>query len=134
MFQTLYADPARLEQFMSAMRGISAPNFQALAEEVDFTKYRTLWYRTLCDAGGATGLLSSLVARRHPHLRFLELVRRGGVQTLRSRAPRRAVQRGHRVQVAVYYRSYLPIHRSFTRRDWNLSAFPILECRSLSFS
>jgi hypothetical protein len=66
MFETLYSDPARLEQFMSAMRGISAPNFQALAEKVDFTKYRTL-----CDVGGATGLLSSLVARRHPHLRCL---------------------------------------------------------------
>ena len=66
MFETLYADPARLEQFMSAMRGISAPNFEALAEKVDFTKYRTL-----CDVGGATGLLSSLVARRHPHLKCL---------------------------------------------------------------
>ena len=63
LFETLYADPARLEQFMSAMRGISAPNFQALAEKVDFSKYRTL-----CDVGGATGLLASLVAKRHPHL------------------------------------------------------------------
>lgn len=66
MFETLYSDPARLEQFMSAMRGISAPNFQALVEKVDFTKYRTL-----CDVGGATGLLASLVARRHPHLKCL---------------------------------------------------------------
>jgi len=66
MFETLYSDPARLEQFMSAMRGISAPNFQALAEKVDFTQYRTL-----CDVGGATGLLASLVARRHPHLKCL---------------------------------------------------------------
>jgi len=63
MFETLYSDPARLEQFMSAMRGISAPNFQALADKFDFSKYRTL-----CDVGGATGLLSTLVAKRHPHL------------------------------------------------------------------
>src|SRR5690349_20752859 len=63
MFSTLYADPARLEQFMSAMRGISAPNFQALAEKFDFSKYRTL-----CDVGGATALLSTLVAKRHPHI------------------------------------------------------------------
>jgi hypothetical protein len=62
-FETLYEQPARLEQFMSAMRGISAPNFQALAEKFDFSKYRTL-----CDVGGATALLSTLVARRHPHL------------------------------------------------------------------
>jgi 2-polyprenyl-3-methyl-5-hydroxy-6-metoxy-1,4-benzoquinol methylase len=64
LFETLYSDPARLEQFMSAMRGISAPNFQALADRVDFTKYRTL-----CDVGGATGILSTLVAKRHPHMR-----------------------------------------------------------------
>jgi hypothetical protein len=62
-FEVLYEDPARLEQFMNAMRGISAANFQALAEKFDFSKYRTL-----CDVGGATGLLSTLVAARHPHM------------------------------------------------------------------
>jgi hypothetical protein len=63
MFETLYEDPARLEQFMNAMRGISAPNFAALAGKFDFSRYETL-----CDVGGATGLLSTMVARRHPHL------------------------------------------------------------------
>jgi hypothetical protein len=63
MFTELYADPARLEQFMSAMRGISTANFAALAERFDFAQYRTL-----CDVGGATGILSTLVARRHPHM------------------------------------------------------------------
>lgn len=66
MFETLYEDEARLEQFASAMRGISAPNFQALAEKFDFSKYRTL-----CDVGGATALLSTTVAKRHPHLQCL---------------------------------------------------------------
>ena len=64
MFEELYSDPARLEQFMLAMRGISAGNFAAFAEKFDFSGYRTL-----CDVGGATGLLSCLVARRHPDLR-----------------------------------------------------------------
>jgi hypothetical protein len=66
MFETLYEDEARLEQFASAMRGISTPNFQALAEKFDFSKYRTL-----CDVGGATALLSTLAAKRHPHLQCL---------------------------------------------------------------
>ena len=66
MFEAVYEDPARLEQFMSAMRGISSANFQALAEKFDFTKYKTL-----CDVGGATGLLSTLVAQHHPHLQCL---------------------------------------------------------------
>jgi predicted O-methyltransferase YrrM len=63
MFETLYEQPARLEQFMNAMRGISMANFQALSEKFDFAPYRTL-----CDVGGATGLLATLVARRHPHM------------------------------------------------------------------
>lgn len=66
MFETLYEDEARLEQFVSAMRGISAANFQALAEKFDFSKYRTL-----CDVGGASAQLSILVAQRHPHLQCL---------------------------------------------------------------
>ena len=63
MFVELYSKPERLEQFMDAMSGISAGNFQALAEKFDFSRYRTV-----CDVGGATGLLSMLVAGKHPHL------------------------------------------------------------------
>lgn len=66
MFAELYSKPERLEQFMDAMSGISAGNFQALAETFDFSPYRTV-----CDVGGATGQLSMIVARRHPHLRFI---------------------------------------------------------------
>ena len=64
MFDELYADPARLEQFMNAMAGISRGNFHALAEQFDFSTYETV-----CDVGGATGQLSLIVAGRHPHLR-----------------------------------------------------------------
>jgi predicted O-methyltransferase YrrM len=64
MFDELYADEARLEQFMNAMAGISAGPFMALAEKFDFSKYETL-----CDVGGATGQLSIIVANRHRHMR-----------------------------------------------------------------
>jgi ubiquinone/menaquinone biosynthesis C-methylase UbiE len=63
MFDELYADPARLEQFMDAMRGVSMANFEAFADRFDFSPYRTM-----ADVGGATGQLSAIVARRHPHL------------------------------------------------------------------
>ncbi|QSX78915.1 methyltransferase [Agrilutibacter solisilvae] len=66
MFAELYRDPARLEQFMRAMSGISAGNFRAFAEAFDFSRYTTL-----CDVGGATGQLSMFVARRHPHMRCI---------------------------------------------------------------
>jgi hypothetical protein len=64
MFEELYSDPDRLEQFMNAMAGISLGPFQALAEKFDFSKYQTL-----CDVGGATGQLSIVVAKRHSHMR-----------------------------------------------------------------
>lgn len=66
MFEELYSDPERLEQFMGAMAGISAGNFMAFADTFDFSTYETL-----CDVGGATGLLATIVSARHPHLRCM---------------------------------------------------------------
>ena len=63
MFDELYSDPARLEQFMDAMSGVSLANFHAFADKFDFSRYRTL-----ADIGGATGLLSCIVAERQPHM------------------------------------------------------------------
>lgn len=63
MFDELYSDEQRLEQFMRAMEGISLGNFHALAEKFDFSNFKTL-----CDIGGATGQLSSILAARHRHL------------------------------------------------------------------
>ncbi len=63
MFEELYRDPERLEQFMRAMAGISLVNFETFAEKFDFAPYKTM-----CDVGGATGQLSIFVARRHPHM------------------------------------------------------------------
>jgi hypothetical protein len=68
MFDELYSQPERLEQFLDAMSGISAGNFNALAEKFDFSRYQTL-----CDVGGAAGQLSKSVATRHPHLRCITL-------------------------------------------------------------
>ena len=63
MFEELYSEPERLEQFMEAMAGISVGNFKALAAKFDFSRYKTL-----CDVGGANGTLSLVVARAHPHM------------------------------------------------------------------
>ncbi len=46
------------------MSGASTGNFMALAGKFDFSRYRTL-----CDVGGAEGMLSMMVARAHPHMR-----------------------------------------------------------------
>jgi O-methyltransferase domain/Dimerisation domain len=61
IFEELYSDPEKLEQFLGGMTGLSRINFEALAEKFDFSRYSTL-----CDVGGATGLLSIEVAKRFP--------------------------------------------------------------------
>jgi predicted O-methyltransferase YrrM len=66
MFAKLYEVPERLEQFMNAMSGVSAGNFNAFAQKFDFSKFKTL-----CDVGGATGQLSCMVAAAHPHMRCI---------------------------------------------------------------
>jgi len=64
MFEELYAELPRLEQFMSAMTGLSRINFEAFAARFDFSNHKTL-----CDVGGATGLLCIEAAKKQPHLR-----------------------------------------------------------------
>jgi alkyl hydroperoxide reductase subunit AhpC len=65
-FEELYSNPDRLEQFLSAMAGISRLNAEAFAGKFDFSKFKTH-----CDVGGASGLLSTEVAKKHPHLKCI---------------------------------------------------------------
>lgn len=66
MFEELYEELPRLEQFMGAMTGLSRINFEAFAATFDFSKYKTL-----CDVGGATGLLCIEAAKKHPQLQCI---------------------------------------------------------------
>ena len=63
IFEELYEELPKLEQFMGAMTGLSRINFEAFAAKFDFSDFKTL-----CDVGGATGLLSIEVAKKHPHV------------------------------------------------------------------
>ena len=66
IFEELYQELPKLEQFMGAMTGLSRINFEAFAAKFDFSGFKTL-----CDVGGATGLLCIEVAKVHPHLRCI---------------------------------------------------------------
>ncbi|HEU0010413.1 MAG TPA: methyltransferase [Verrucomicrobiae bacterium] len=66
IFEELYADPAKLEIFLNAMTGLSRLNFEAFAARFDFRRFKTL-----CDIGGATGLLCIEAAKNHPHLKCI---------------------------------------------------------------
>jgi cyclopropane fatty-acyl-phospholipid synthase-like methyltransferase len=119
MFGALYADPARLEQFMDAMSGISMGNFTAFAEKFDFSGYKTL-----ADIGGATGQLSSIVAARHPHMQC----RTCDLADVRPIAERRVRQRnlGGRVTAETidFFADEFPkadiITMGMILHDWNL--------------
>jgi len=65
MFEELYADETRLNEFLHAMSGFQAGNFHALAAKFDFSRYQTV-----SDIGGALALFSRIVGAHHPHLTF----------------------------------------------------------------
>ena len=63
MFAELYADPARLKEFLRAMTGVSHGSNLAIA-----VKFPWKNYRTFVDVGTAQGDLAVQVARANPHL------------------------------------------------------------------
>ncbi len=62
-FEAIYEKPEALAQFTEGMSGIQKLSFMAFAENFDFSGHKTL-----LDAGGSAGLLSALVAQKHPHM------------------------------------------------------------------
>ena len=64
MFETLYADPARLKEFLGAMTGISHGANMTIARAFPWKDYKTF-----VDVGTAQGDLAVQIARANPHLR-----------------------------------------------------------------
>jgi hypothetical protein len=64
MFETLYADPARLKQFLAAMSGISHGANMTIARQFPWKDYKSY-----VDVGTAQGDLAAQVAAANPHLR-----------------------------------------------------------------
>lgn len=63
MFETLYADPARLKEFLSAMTGVSHGANMAIARVFPWANYKTF-----VDIGTAQGDLAVQIAATNPHL------------------------------------------------------------------
>jgi hypothetical protein len=63
-FEALYADPERLEGFLSAMTGLSLGAARAIGERFPWSDYQTF-----IDIGGAQGGVAVQVALAHPHLK-----------------------------------------------------------------
>lgn len=119
MFAELYRQPERLEQFMDAMAGISAGNFQALADSFDFSRYQTL-----CDIGGATGLLSMTMAKKHSHLRCTSADLPAAITIAERKIAEAGLANRVSVQALDFFVDPLPkadvITMSLILHDWNL--------------
>jgi len=63
-FDTLYADPQRLEGFLKAMTGLSIGSAQIIAKKFPWNKYRTF-----VDVGCAQGGVAVEIALAHKHLK-----------------------------------------------------------------
>lgn len=66
LFGTLYADPARLKEFLAAMTGISHGANMTIARKFPWKDHRTF-----VDVGTAQGDLATQIALANPHLRGL---------------------------------------------------------------
>jgi len=64
LFETLYADPARLREFLAAMTGISRGANMTIARAFPWKNYKTF-----VDVGTAQGDLAVQIALANPHLR-----------------------------------------------------------------
>jgi hypothetical protein len=62
-FEALYADPARLKEFLKAMSGISHGAAMAIAAKFPWKEYKTF-----CDVGTAQGDTAAQIALKHAHL------------------------------------------------------------------
>ncbi len=63
-FAALYADPARLKGFLTAMSGLSRGANLAIARKISWSKYKTY-----ADVGTAQGDLAVQIALANPHLK-----------------------------------------------------------------
>ena len=64
LFETIYADPAQLKEFLAAMTGLSHGSNVVIARVFPWKDHRTF-----VDAGTAQGDLAAQVALANPHLR-----------------------------------------------------------------
>jgi hypothetical protein len=62
-FDDIYRNPETLAEFMKAMAGVQMGAFMSFAHTFNFSNYKTM-----CDAGGAMGILSAQVALNHHHM------------------------------------------------------------------
>ena len=63
LFEAIYSSEERLREFLHAMGGVQAGNFDHFARNFDFSEFKTH-----CDIGGAGGNLCVHIVKNNPHV------------------------------------------------------------------
>lgn len=119
-FATLYADPARLQQFLEAMTGVSRGANLAIAAEFPWARYRTF-----VDVGTAQGDLAAQVALAHPHLHGTGFDLPPAAPIFESYVKRLGLESRLRFAVGNFFAQPLPkadvVMMGHILHDWNLA-------------
>jgi hypothetical protein len=130
-FTALYADPARLKGFLTAMSGISRGANLAIARQAPWAKYRTY-----ADLGTAQGDLAVQIALANPHLSGvgLDLPEVGPI--FEEYAEKNGVGDRVRFQPGNFFDDALPAVDVFTMghilHDWNLEQKKMLIAKAFA--
>jgi 2-polyprenyl-3-methyl-5-hydroxy-6-metoxy-1,4-benzoquinol methylase len=118
-FEALYADPARLKNFLAAMSGVSHGANMAIARQFPWTTAKTY-----CDVGTAQGDLAVQIALANPHLKGIgfDLAQVGPV--FEEYAEANGVSGRLRFQAGDFFKEELPhvdvITMGHILHDWGL--------------
>lgn len=124
-FAALYADPARLRSFLSAMSGISHGANLAIARKISWSKYKTF-----ADVGTAQGDLAVQIALANPHLKGIgfDLAECGPI--FEEYAEHNGVGDRLRFQPGDFFRDAMPQVDAITMghilHDWDLEQKKVL--------
>jgi len=125
LFETLYAEPARLKEFLRAMTGISRGANWAIARQFPWANYRTF-----ADIGTAQGDLAVQIALHNPHLQGVGFDLPEVVSIFEEYATANGVEDRVRFQKGDFFKDSLPsvdvITMGHVLHDWSLETKEML--------
>jgi hypothetical protein len=124
-FEALYAEPARLKEFLRAMTGISNGSNRAIARQFPWADYRTF-----ADVGTAQGDLAVQIAAHNTHLQGIGFDLPEVAPIFEQYAEENGVSRRLRFQPGDFFNDALPsvdvITMGHILHDWNLETKQML--------
>jgi hypothetical protein len=125
MFEALYAEPARLKEFLAAMTGISHGANQAIARQFPWGKYKTF-----ADVGTAQGDLAVQIALHNAHLTGVGFDLPEAAPIFEEYVETNGISERLRFQPGDFFKQELPkvdvITMGHILHDWNLGVKQLL--------